>query len=461
MPNMLLYIFFLIFFSFYNPVKGEGYICDFSSEKYNIYFDEQKDDVICYHEIYEGDSIGIIIPRYKEGNENIYIKTNCFNEVSLESSGNNALSIYDIFNDDEITLYDQDSIFYTEYISSILHIKKVKKNTYLHCVFESKDVNGLTTHKGIAKITIKNVKHNENKKLINNDVDNNSSLSFKKKLTNKLVIDLLNKIDIIKDDKLNNQYNNDDNKFLVEAKPGDILYLLGVKRKNKKYLYVDQDCPLHFERIGSIYKYIFPIINEKEEIYNCTLYVDDDVSTNKKIVGNLKITFVSKNPSINDINIDVLKKYIHSDIEQKLYKLLYGEISNSVNKYAEQNVDINNTDISAIQFMNLNSDNCNNNECTEFFNNSKCSSYCGKGYRLLNGNNHMYDEQMVVPCYNGECKPEDEIEPLYIFAHTSMVFFCIIFTILILTIYNLMKTEKKNKVNDDPFITYDSNLSKK
>lgn len=108
-----------------------------------------------------------------------------------------------------------------------------------------------------------------------------------------------------------------------------------------------------------------------------------------------------------------------------------------------KNVDINNTDISAIQFMNLNSDNCNNNECTEFFNNSTCSSYCGKGYRLLNGNNHMYDEQMVVPCYNGECKPEDEIEPLYIFAHTSMVFFCIIFTILILTIYNLMKTEKK------------------
>ncbi|SBT48645.1 sporozoite surface protein 3, putative [Plasmodium ovale wallikeri] len=372
-------------------LKSTGYVCDFSAEKYSLDFDDYYDDSICYQEVGIGDSIGIIIPKYRDGNEKIEILTKCFDEISLNKSGDNPISIYDIFRKDEIIVSDSKSMLYnnTEYISSILKIKNTTSSNYIHCVFENKNKKGMIIHKGIGKILIKN------SILKNNNV------------THKLVIDLFNEIDLNKD--------NSNNKYSIYSEPGHILYLLGMKLSNGTYIYFDKNCPLNFEKIGEIYKYIFPIINEKEITYTCKMYFDENEKTTS--IGSLIITFFQKDPNLKNIDKEILKKYIKYDIENNLYKLLYGTkqedyyVNSNNGRYKEQSVDINESTTSNLQSINIHKEYCNNNNCIELFNKSRCSSICGNGFRLLDGYNIRYDIQSVIPCNNGECTPEDAAEP--------------------------------------------------
>ncbi|SCP03382.1 sporozoite surface protein 3, putative [Plasmodium malariae] len=434
MSTKLCYIFFL-FVYLCTPVKNEGYMCDFSSEKYSLDMGDYYDDVICYHEIGEGDSIGMIIPRYRDGNENIHIITKCFDKISLKKSGANPVSIYEVFTNDEISLSDANIFYNSEYLSSILHIKKVSKSNYIHCAFESRNAKGVPVHRGMTKISIKNtVINNENK-------------------SNRKVIDLFNKIDLNKD--------NSKNKYSISAEPGHILYILGIKMTNNKFIYFDDNCPIDFEQIGDIYKYIFPLINEKEVTYDCPMYLDEN---GKNIsVGLLHITFVQKNPTLVDISKEILKMYMKYDIEKNLIKLLYGteQEDNKLNgsRYIQQSIDINETQTSNLQSMNLDKEHCNNDKCNELFDNSHCSSICGNGYRLHSKYNVHYDTQGVVPCNNGECSIYDEIEPLIIFSFMAIVIFCITVVIFIIMLYNIMHTDKR-KISD-PFFTYDSNIKNK
>ncbi|GAW83474.1 sporozoite surface protein 3 [Plasmodium gonderi] len=433
MSNLVCYIcvFLLLLIT---PVENRGYVCDFSSEKYNIDFDDYYTDVICYHEIGEGDTIGVIIPKYRDGHENIEILTKCFDEVSLSKSGNKTVSIYKIFNKDEIEVSSSNSLYNTEYLSSILQIKNALKNSYIHCVFESRNAKNMEIHKGVAKISVKNYPvHNDN-------------------LSNKHIIDLYNKVDVSKD--------NSNNKYQVKVEPGHILYILGGKLPNGKYIYFANDCPIIFEYIGDIYKHIFPIINEKEVVYDCPMYYDENETTIS--IGNLVVTFEPKFPSINLINKEILKKYIKFNIEKKLNILLngtdndMGNMDNDNQRYMEQGIQLNESQTSNLQSLNLDKEYCNNDGCVELFENSRCSSICDSGYRVLDGYNISYDIQSVIPCNNGNCTPEDSAEPFFIFAWASIVFFCIIVTILIITIYSIIQENKK--IVPDPFYNYDSNI---
>ncbi|ANQ09843.1 Uncharacterized protein PCOAH_00039970 [Plasmodium coatneyi] len=419
------------------PVRGRGYVCDFSSSKYNLDFDDYYADVTCYHEIGQGDTIGVIIPKYRDGRENTHILTQCFEEVSLNKSGNNPVSIYNIFTQDEIQVSASNSLYDTEYVSSILKIKNVQKNNYIHCVFQNKNEKNKEIHKGVAKIAVKNYPvKNEN-------------------LSNKHVVDLYN--------QLNLKADNSNNRYKVTAEPGHILYILGNKLSNGKNVYFDKNCPIRFEQIGDIYKHVFPIVNEVEVLFDCPMYYDEK---EKKIsVGNLLVTFEAKPPSIKSISKDILKKHIKYHIEKKLHDILNGtdytmgnvdDSDGGNNRYMEQSVEINETQTSNLQSDNLSKEHCNNDECIDLFEKSSCSSLCGNGYRLRDGYDVRYDIQSVIPCNHGDCTPEDSIEPLVIFAWTSIVFFCIMITLLIITIYSLLHVSKQKVA--DPFFNYDSNI---
>ncbi|SCM24917.1 sporozoite surface protein 3, putative [Plasmodium chabaudi adami] len=430
----IIYCIFASIFIFYTPVKGDGYICDFSAEKFNIDFDDYYDDVICDHEIENGDSIGIIIPRYKDENGYINVRSKCFDEVSLNIFGDRVVSIYDLYGKDEISVSNENKLHNSEYRSSILQLKNVNKNNRIYCIFENINEDGALIHKGITKISIEN---NISKK-----EDNKS---------NRHVIDIFNKIDLNVD--------NSNNKYDIEAKPGDILYMLGTNLLNNEYIYFDDNCAISFEIIGQIYKYVFPIINEKDITYICTMYINKD--GNKTNIGELNITFKHQYPTISAISKDVLKKYIKYDVEKKLNKILFGtqdDGSNNV-KYAEQGIDVNKGRTSNAQGTNIGKDHCNNNACVELFSKSKCSSMCGNGYRLMEGYDIKYDTQSVIPCNNGNCTIEDEIEPFIIFAWASIVFFCIMFAILVITIYFILEKNKTKKIKPaDPFLSYDTNI---
>ncbi|EUD68957.1 hypothetical protein C922_00648 [Plasmodium inui San Antonio 1] len=419
------------------PVRSRGYVCDFSASKYNLDFDDYYADVTCHHEIGQGDTIGVIIPKWRDGRENTNILTQCFEEVSLNKSGNNPVSIYNIFNKDEIQVSASNSLYKTEYLSSILKIKNVQKNNYIHCVFENRNEKNKEIHKGVAKIAVKNYPlQNEN-------------------LSNKHVVDLYNQLNLTED--------NSNTKYTVTAQPGHILYILGTTLPNGKNVYFGKDCPLHFEHIGDIYKHVLPIINEEEVVYNCPMYYDEK---EKKIsVGNLIVTFEAKPPSIKSINKDILKKLMKHDIEKKLHSILHGtdypmgnmdSADGDYNRYMEQSIGINETQTSNLQSVNLDKEHCNNDECIHLFENSSCSSLCGSGYRLRDGYDVRYDIQSVIPCNHGDCTPEDAAEPFVIFAWTSIVFFCVMIAILIITIYSLPHVSKQKVA--DPFGNYDSNI---
>ncbi|GAB68931.1 hypothetical protein PCYB_143590 [Plasmodium cynomolgi strain B] len=216
--------------------------------------------------------------------------------------------------------------------------------------------------------------------------------------------------------------------------------------------------------IGDIYKHVFPIINEEEVVYDCPMYYDEK---EKKIsVGNLIVTFEAKPPSIKSISKDILKKHIKEDIEKKLHAILNGTDYTMGNmdsvdddqhhRYMEQSIEINETQTSNLQSVNIDKEHCNNDECVDLFENSSCSSLCGGGYRLRDGYDVRYDVQSVIPCNHGDCTHEDSIEPLVIFAWTSIVFFCIMITLLIITIYSLLHISKQKVA--DPFYNYDSNI---
>ncbi|CAG9472160.1 sporozoite surface protein 3, putative [Plasmodium vivax] len=442
MSNLARY-FFLLVLLVSPPVRGRGYVCDFSSSKYNLDFDDYYADVTCYHEIGQGDTIGVIIPKYRDGRENTNILTKCFEEVSLNKSGTKPVSIYQIFSSDEIQVSASNSLYNTEYLSSILKIKNAQTNSYIHCVFENRNEKNKEIHKGVAKIAVKNYPiQNEN-------------------LTNKHVVDLYNQLDLSKD--------NSNNKYRVTAEPGHILYILGSKLANGKSIYFGKNCPLHFEYIGDIYKHVFPIINEEEVVYDCPMYYDEK---EKQIsLGNLIVTFEARPPSIKSISKDILKKHIKYDIERKLHAILSGtdyalanmgsmdrvdSADSDHHRYMEQSIGINETQTSNLQSVNLDREHCNNDKCIDLFENSSCSSLCGGGYRLRDGYDVRYDIQSVIPCNHGDCTAEDSVEPLVIFAWTSIVFFCIMIAILIITIYSLLHVSKQKVA--DPFYNYDSNI---
>ncbi|ETB61542.1 hypothetical protein YYC_01416 [Plasmodium yoelii 17X] len=433
----IIYCIFISIFIFYTPVKGDGYICDFSAEKFNIDFDDYYDDVICEHEIGNGDSIGLIIPRYKDENGYINVRTKCFDEVSLNVLGDNIMPIYDLYGKDEISVSDENKLYNSEYISSILQIKNVNKNNRIYCTFDNINRNGVLIHKGITKISIENkISKQENNK------------------SNTHVIDIFNNINLNVDNSNNNYY--------IETKPGSILYMLGTNLLKNEYIYFDDNCALSFEKIGQIYKYVFPLVNETDITYICTMYINKE--GNKTNIGKINITFKQQSPTIDTISKDVLKKYIKYDVEKKLNKILFGtkdDSSNNLNnvQYTEQGVDINKGHISNIHGINIDKDYCNNDTCIELFSRSKCSSFCGNGYRLMDGYNIHYDTQSVIPCNNGDCSIENEVEPFIIFAWASIVFFCIMIAILIITIYFILEKNKTKKVKpSNPFISYDTNI---
>ncbi|CRH02521.1 sporozoite surface protein 3, putative [Plasmodium relictum] len=429
----ILFFIFLFYFFFFSLVENFGYVCDFTSKKYNLDFiDNEKDDVICSHEIGPNDTIGVIIPQYKKGYENFHVITKCFNEVSLKESGDDTKSIYDVFKKDEIELSEKQITFSTEHNTSILSIKKVEKSTIIYCVFENSNNNKLITRRGIAKFSIS--KHSN----LENEIDNI------------LVVDLFN--------KLVPNVNIGNNLYHIKASPGNVLYILGTQLSNKKYIYFHKDnCPINFESIGDTYKFIFPIINEREIKYICSMYYEEN--DEKIFIGVLIITFEQKKPSLEEIQKDIIKKHMDDDVEKHVNKLLndveYDTIDNA--QFIEQSINMNDEKYSILQSDYPDRNACNNDKCKDFFDNSTCSSKCGHGYRLLNGYELNSTSHIAVPCNNGECTIEDEIEPLVIFVYASMVFFCIIITIFTIMIYFLITNRKK--IYSDPFVPYDSNLN--
>ncbi|CRG97661.1 sporozoite surface protein 3, putative [Plasmodium gallinaceum] len=427
---ILCFLFFFYFF-FCSSVENTGYICDFTSEKYNLGININKsEDVICYHKLSRGDTIGIIIPKYEKGYEDFHIITKCFDEISLEPSGDSRKSIYSIFKKNQIELSETQITFNNDNNTSILKINEVEKPTLFYCIFENRDDNKLLTHRGIVEIS----------------VDKNPT--YNSPSSTDIILDLFN--------KLTPNVNVGQNSFYIMGYPGYTLYILA-QLLNKPLYFFNDNCPLNFEKIGDIYKYTFPKGNAQNFKFFCPMYYEDN---NVQIyIALIIIEFRDVGQSLDDIKKGIINKQMKDDIEKNLNKMLNGVEHDYIGNDQLQGLSIEMNDEKNIDLQ-LDypcRDSCNNDKCKDFFDNSSCSSKCGHGYRLMNGYDLNNIAHIVVPCNNGECKIEDEIEPLIIFTYTSMIFFCIIITIFTIMIYFLITN--RNKKVADPFVTYDSNLN--
>ncbi|VWU51809.1 sporozoite surface protein 3, putative [Hepatocystis sp. ex Piliocolobus tephrosceles] len=435
MLNLFYSFFFLFWFYFGTVVKNDSFVCDFSTQIYSAHYYNTDEDIICSRDIGHGDSIAVIMPKEKDGNEMINIKTKCFDDISLDMEGESVKLITEVFNKDQIDYFsfiDEDNTYI--YNVSLLYNKNITKSEIIHCVFEVINANEIVMYKGIAKINM----HNRSLKDAQRISDNNNhfiNLYYFKKVP----------------DLGDNTHTN------LKVRPGDSLYIV-YNQIVGNFVYFNKECNFHFKGIGLVYRHDFPIVNEEEYKYNtCNMYYISSTNQNIKIAS-FDVTLMIEKPSIININKDLLTRYMLFDVEINLKRLI-AAITYDVTKFKDKKYIDNEISISPnFHSKYYSPSSCNNDTCVNYFKNAMCSASCGKGYLIKKWLNFKTNNQMVIPCEISNCNLEDKNEPLVI-SLWSLITMCIImvglFFVMLYDLIGIYKRPEKpytSKVYDKSYI---------